>query len=102
MKPYLRYYSVGVPGVEGGGAPWDVVNIYAFPYPLGGAGRSDSALLLRREFIVRLGAFGRAEVVAPATTSDWPKVRAAKPIGAAGGGLTDARAESERSLRRLH
>ena len=93
MKPYFTCNSVGVPGVEGGGAPWDVVNLYAFPYPSIGVGRSDSVLLLMREFIVRLGAFGRAEVVASATTSDWPKVRAGKPIGAAGGGRTDARAE---------
>ena len=89
-------------GVEGGEAPWKKVNLYAFSFPPGGLLTVEYALRPEREFQVRLGAFGLAEVVASATTSDWPKVRAGKPIGAAGGGRTDARAESERSLRRLH
>ena len=68
-------------GVEGGGAPWKKVNLYALPSPPGGLLTVEYALRLEREFQVRLGAFGLAEVVASATTSDWPKVRAGKPVG---------------------
>ena len=68
-------------GVEGGEAPWNVVNFYAFSFPPGGLLTVEYALRLEREFQVRLGAFGLAEGVASATTSDWPKVRAGKPVG---------------------
>ena len=60
-------------GVEGGEAPWNVVNFYAFSFPPGGLLTVEYALRLEREFQVRLDYFRRAVASALAEAADWLK-----------------------------